>query len=213
MKRLIHGAMVALAVVATYYVYEFTQLVAPQWVAIAAAGSLVLTYVGLAYADLPPERQHQAQYVAVAAMAIEAAYGFLFVLHQQSPQLFQPPLALTLSIILALLHGAPFTVLLYFVALLVVHRPEAQEAQQDTHAALIELVAVLRQQQPALPPPQVSYPRPEIASTSSFTDAPYGSCAICGTAWRSPGHKGSVARHGCKHCGAGPDTALGRVTS
>lgn len=121
MKHLIKLALVCLAAVAASLVYGFTALVAPWYIALGAAGSLVGTYIGLAFADVPAEQRDRAIYVARGAMVVEALYGFLYVLSLQSPEVFQTPLSLWLSVPLAALHGAAFSILAYFVSLFVVH--------------------------------------------------------------------------------------------
>src|SRR5688500_5928715 len=121
MRHLIKLALVFLAAVAAYFVYGFTIHVAPELVAWLAAGSLVGTYIGLAFADIPQHQQARAQWVARWACGIEAAYGVLYVLHEQSPEWFAAPLPLWASVLLACLHGAPISVLAYCVSLFVVH--------------------------------------------------------------------------------------------
>jgi len=121
MRHLLKLALLMLAGVASYYVYGFTVQVAPFPIALGAAGSLVGTYVGLAFADVPSDQRSRAMYVARAAMIVEALYGFLFVLAQQSPEWFAVPMHPALSIALAALHGAAFSVLAFFVSLFIVH--------------------------------------------------------------------------------------------
>ena len=79
MHHLIKVALVALATVAAYFVYGFTAAVAPWPVAVASAGSLVGTYLGLAFADIPARQRERASRVALGAMLIEACYGTLYV--------------------------------------------------------------------------------------------------------------------------------------
>lgn len=121
MKHLIKLALVLLAGTAAYFVFEFVSQVAAFGVALFASGSLVGTYIGLAFAEIPQVQRPRAVWVARIAMGIEAAYGFLYVLSLQSPEVFQRPLNVWLSVPLAALHGASFSVLAYFVSLFVVH--------------------------------------------------------------------------------------------
>lgn len=121
MRHLIKVALTLLACVASFYVYGFTALVAPWYVALGAASSLVGTYIGLAFADIPPEQRGKAMGVATAAMIIEALYGVLYVLSVQSPEVFRAPLSLWLSVPLAFLHGAAFSVMAFCVSVFVVH--------------------------------------------------------------------------------------------
>ena len=131
-RHLIKIALFLLAAVAAYYVYGFTSLVAPPLFAVGAAGSLVGTYVGLAFADIPTRQRQRASHVAKGAMVVEALYGVLYVLSLQSPEMFRAPLSLWISVPLAALHGAAFSVLAYFVSLFVVHeRSETEPTPAD----------------------------------------------------------------------------------
>lgn len=159
MNNLIKLAMVLLAVVAVYFVYSFTAMVAPFPVAVAAAGSLVGTYVGLAYAEIPPSQRRRAMYIGVAAMAIEATYGVLYMLSVQRPELFEDP-NLIGDIVLAILHGAPFTLLLFFVMLFVVHSQQEEAQQADPMVEVLgeftrAMQAMSEQQRYALPVPNL----------------------------------------------------------
>lgn len=123
-RHIITVAGVLLAVVASYFVKEFTAQVVGKdaWlVPWLSACSLVGTYCGLAFADIPTEQQHKVKYVAGAAMFIEASYGTLYVLSLQHPGWFVG-LEWYAAVPLAALHGAPFTVLLFLVSLFVTHR-------------------------------------------------------------------------------------------
>lgn len=143
MRHLIKIALFLLAAVAAYYVYGFTSLVASPLFAFGAAGSLVGTYIGLAFAEIPHGQRLSAQRVAVGAMVIEALYGVLYVLSVQSPEVFAAPLSLWLSIPLAILHGAAFSILAFFVSIFVVHErgvtTELSPAEQRDQAIVIAL--------------------------------------------------------------------------
>lgn len=152
MKHLIKFSMFALAIVSTYFVGKFTAQVAPPLVAIGAAVSLVATYVGLAFADIPQEQRAKALWVARCAMGIEAIYGTLYVLSEQTPGIFAAPLNLWVSVPLAALHGSVFSILLYFVSLFIVHErgqdapvltPE-QQFMRETVTTLREIVQTQR---------------------------------------------------------------------
>lgn len=146
MKHLIKIALVLLAGVAAYYVYGFTRLVADEWVAIGAAGSLVGTYIGLAFADIPLSQRSRARVVAQGAMAIEAIYGTLYVFQRQSPEVFASPLDVRLSFALAVLHGAAFSILAYFVSIFIVHEQtiEHQSSPADQRdRAIIDALGIL----------------------------------------------------------------------
>ena len=202
MKHLIKLAMIMTASVATYYVFAFTAHVAPLAVAIASAGALVATYVGLAFAPIPAGQRQNATAVALIAMGIEALYGVLYVLGVQSPELFVEPLPFWLSLSLAVLHGAPFTVLLYFVSRFVVHgsgdlTPQErlyeamQQAQQDWLKGTVQ--QALTGPPPLLLPRQASYPPPvrsheaettDLASEHIADESPVAAdrtCKYCGT--------------------------------
>lgn len=165
MKHLIKLALIALATVAAYFVFGFTSSVAPLPVAVAAAGSLVGTYIGLAFATIPDRQRARAGRVALGAMLIEAAYGSLYVLALQYPDFFaNPPWFVAVPV--AILHGAAFSVLAYFVSLFVVN--EAESAQEPAHAAhgdALDAVRLLVQELrsvPALPAPQETFARPMV---------------------------------------------------
>ena len=111
MHHLIKVALVALATVAAYFVYGFTAAVAPWPVAVASAGSLVGTYLGLAFADIPARQRDRANRVALGAMLIEACYGTLYVLNLQAPAWFVAP-PWFVAVPLAVLHGASFSIIL-----------------------------------------------------------------------------------------------------
>lgn len=201
MRHLIKIAMVVLAIVATYYVYAFTAHVAPMAVAIASASSLVLVYVGLAFARIGDDQRPAATAVGVTAMLIEAVYGVLYVLSVQSPEIFAAPLPLWLSIVLAVLHGAPFTILLYFVAHFVVSEQREATPEQQIVATLQAaqrqfLVDMLRgnesyarlSDQPTYPPPMEMHedralcePTPDSADTAAAPIARDRVCKYCGT--------------------------------
>jgi hypothetical protein len=143
MKHLIKLALVLLAGTAAYFVFEFVNQVAAFGVALFASGSLVATYVGLAFAPIPQAQRRRATLVAQVAMGIEAAYGFLYVLSLQSPDVFARPLNIWLSVPLALLHGGAFSVLAYFVSLFVVHgQDEMAQSGALTIAEQRDLVIV-----------------------------------------------------------------------
>lgn len=169
MNNLIKLAMVLLATVAVYFVYSFTVMVAPNWVAWVAAGSLVSTYVGIAYADIPREQRKRAMYIGVAAMAIEATYGVLYMLSVQRPELFADP-NITGDIVLAVLHGAPFTLLLFFVMLFVVHQQQEEQQQVDPMVEVIgeftkAMQAMSEQRRHALPAANIEEKLPFVCKT------------------------------------------------
>jgi hypothetical protein len=208
MKHLIKVALIALATVAAYFVYGFTSQVAPWPVAVAAAGSLVGTYIGLAFAAIPERQRGRAGLVAKGAMLIEAAYGSLYVLALQYPAFFAAP-PWFVAVPIAVLHGAAFSVLAYFVSLFVVHeaaQEPAQPAQPDA-AQLITLLVERLSAAPQLPVPQESYARPEAQRTQPVvvaSDAPGAAgCPECG---RLPSRmqRQTAAQHGgwrCQGCG------------
>ena len=168
MRHLIKLALMLLAAVAATFVYGFVALVAHWGVALLAAGSLVGTYIGLAWAEIPQAQQRRAQHVAIGAMLVEAAYGTLYVMHVQDPALFVPPLPLAINAPLALLHGAAFSVLAYFVSVFVVH--ERSTAQTPTSVPivqidmqpLVQILEDLRADVQALPAPSVQLARVDV---------------------------------------------------
>lgn len=210
MKHLIKLALIALATVAAYFVFGFTSSVAPLPVAVAAAGSLVGTYIGLAFATIPDRQRARAGRVALGAMLIEAAYGSLYVLALQYPDFFAAP-PWFVAVPVAILHGAAFSVLAYFVSLFVVN--EAESAQEPAHAAhgdALDAVRLLVQELrsvpalPALPAPQEQFARPEpahIQRTQPVTMPQ--SCPACGCAGSTMQRRTAAQHNGwkCKQCG------------
>lgn len=188
MKHLIKLALVLLAGVAAYLVYGFTAAVAPSWVAALAAGSLVSTYIGLAFADIPASQQINAVRVAIAAMVVEALYGTLFVLSQQYPAFFALP-PVWAAVPLAMLHGASFSVLAFFVSLFVFHAQRGVSAvsSPEERVALI-LAEALRPvlqapAQAAQLPEQASYPRAQAVAEPEAAQPvlmPQTACEVCG---------------------------------
>lgn len=206
MRHLIKVALVLLASVAAFLVYGFTAATAPVAVAALAAGSLVSTYIGLAFADVPAGQQRNARRVAVAAMVIEALYGTLYVLGLQYPAFFAAP-PVWAAIPLAMLHGASFSVLAYFVSLFVLHAQGDGPVTTPEERVAVALAEALRPLLPAAQPePQASYPRAiEVAASEAaqpvltLPDA----CPTCGTT-PSQMQRRTAAQHGgwcCKGCG------------
>ena len=128
MKHLIKLSMVSLAVVSVYYVASFLWMVAHPVVSVLSGASLVFTYVGLAYTPFNGKQKDFAIYVAAFAMGIEVAYGVTWNMSQLSPEMFVlSSMPIWMSITLSLLHGAPFSILLFLTSLLVFKNEEAKE--------------------------------------------------------------------------------------
>jgi hypothetical protein len=134
--------MVLLAGVAVYFVFSFTAMVAPWYIALLSAGSLVSVYLGLAGTQLPQSQQPLAIGISALAMVIEMLYGILYVLNLQAPYLFVAPLPLWADIALAVLHGAPFTLLLFAVSLLMVHKQNSPQ-----HILMEDRITIALEQQ------------------------------------------------------------------
>jgi hypothetical protein len=173
---------------------------------VAAAGSLVGTYIGLAFAAIPERQRGRAGLVAKGAMLIEAAYGSLYVLALQYPAFFAAP-PWFVAVPVAILHGASFSILAYFVSLFVVHEA-AQEPAQPAQPDALQLVTALVERlsaAPQLPAPQESYARPQAAQTERSQPAPMPeTCPACGSA-ASTMQLRTAAQHGgwrCRGCGA-----------
>lgn len=215
MRHLIKIALFLLAGVAAFFVYGFTSQVAPVLVAVLAAGSLVGTYIGLAFAEIPGGQRDRARHVAIAAMVIEALYGWLYVLSLQYPAFFATPPVIA-AILLAALHGASFSVLAYFVSLFVVHeeRGAVAASPEQQLVTVLEVLASNAEQQgmilkqlaapaPALPR-QETYPDPVAVGPSATlavaeTKTAYD-CPTCGGGL-TQGQYGAAKRHGhCHHC-------------
>jgi hypothetical protein len=140
-RSIIQFAMVLLAIVAMFLVYDFSLHIYPWWVALLSAGSLVGVYIGLGWAPIPQERHKLAIGISALAMGIEMVYGTLAGLARLSPDWFTMPLPTWAIIALALLHGAPFTVLLFFVSMLVLH------GNRDTTQVVNDPYIIIAEQQ------------------------------------------------------------------
>jgi hypothetical protein len=140
-RSIIQFAMVLLAIVAMFLVYDFSLHIYPWWVALLSAGSLVGVYIGLGWAPIPQERHRLAIGISALAMGIEMVYGTLAGLARLSPEWFAMPLPAWAIIALALLHGAPFTVLLFFVSMLVLH------GNRDTTQVVNDPYIIIAEQQ------------------------------------------------------------------
>jgi hypothetical protein len=140
-RSIIQVAMILLAIVAMFLVYDFSLHIFPWWVALLSAGSLVGVYIGLGWAPIPQERHKLAIGISALAMGIEMVYGTLAGLARLSPDWFTMPLPTWAIIALALLHGAPFTVLLFFVSMLVLH------GNRDTTQVVNDPYIIIAEQQ------------------------------------------------------------------
>lgn len=207
MRHLIKLALFLLAAVAAYFVYGFTAQVAPVPVAVLAAGSLVGTYIGLAFADIPRGQRRRAQTVAQVAMGIEAAYGALYVLSLQYPAFFERP-PVVFAVLFALLHGAAFSILAYFVSMFVVHDRAEDDGGTPEQRVAAQVADALR---PLLAPPaQPTYPRPALvddAATQALVvpqkAARLYACPSCGQSL-SQGQYGAAKKYGrCASCPPG----------
>lgn len=148
MRHLLKLSMVLLASVAVFFVYSFTAQVAPWYVAVVSAGSLVSVYLGLAYTPIPRSQRRFAISISALAMLIEMLYGILYVLSVQAPYLFEPPLPMWADIALVVLHGAPFTLLLFGVSLFIVHNqhdPQHLSTEERIVITLDQQAQILKQ--------------------------------------------------------------------
>ena len=150
MRHIIKLALFLLAAVAAFFVYSFTIKVADELIAYLAAGSLVGTYIGLAFAEMPTRKQQRtATAIAWCAMVIESVYGLLYVLSVQSPELFTPPLPVLFSVVLAALHGSAFSVLCFSVSMFVLgeqsirHTEQPEDTSKQRDLAIIDAVSIL----------------------------------------------------------------------
>jgi hypothetical protein len=145
-RSIIQFAMVLLAIVAMFLVYDFSLHIYPWWVALLSAGSLVGVYIGLGWAPIPQERHRLAIGISALAMGIEMVYGTLAGLARLSPDWFTMPLPAWAIIALALLHGAPFTILLFFVSMLVLHGNRDNTQVVDNPYVIVRDIAEQQQQ-------------------------------------------------------------------
>jgi hypothetical protein len=168
-RSIIQFAMVLLAIVAMFLVYDFSLHIYPWWVALLSAGSLVGVYIGLGWAPIPQERHKLAIGISGLAMGIEMVYGTLAGLARLSPDWFAMPLPAWAIIALALLHGAPFTVLLFFVSMLVLHgNRDNTQVVNDPYIIIAE-----QQQQMALQMEAMSNHIERLSTPALTDDAPH----------------------------------------
>jgi len=210
MRHIIKVALVLLAGVAAYFVYGFTAQVAPLPVAVLAAGSLVGTYLGLAFADIPDGQQRNAVRVAWAAMGVEAIYGTLFVLSLQYPAFFHAP-PVWAAVPLAALHGGAFSVLAFFVSLFIFHaqRDGAVVVSPEERVAVIlaEALRPMLATPPALMEPQATYPRALPVAEPEETAQPMATlpseCPVCAAKPTAMQQRTAKQHQGwtCKGCG------------
>jgi hypothetical protein len=168
MQFIIRSAMVLLAIVAMFLVYDFSLHIFPWWVALLSAGSLVGVYIGLGWVPIPQERHKLAIGISALAMGIEMVYGTLAGLARLSPDWFAMPLPTWAIIALALLHGAPFTVLLFFVSMLVLH--SNRDTTQVVNDPYIIVRDIAEQQQEMARQMQAMSSHIERLSTPALTD-------------------------------------------
>jgi hypothetical protein len=165
---IIRSAMVLLAIVAMFLVYDFSLHIFPGWVALLSAGSLVGVYIGLGWVPIPQERHKLAIGISALAMGIEMVYGTLAGLARLSPEWFAMPLPTWAIIALALLHGAPFTVLLFFVSMLVLH--SNRDTTQVVNDPYVIVRDIAEQQQEMARKMQAMSNYIERMSTPALTD-------------------------------------------
>jgi hypothetical protein len=165
---IIRSAMVLLAIVAMFLVYDFSLHIFPWWIALLSAGSLVGVYIGLGWAPIPQDRHKLAIGISALAMGIEMVYGTLAGLARLSPDWFAMPLPMWAIIALALLHGAPFTVLLFFVSMLVLH--SNRDTTQVVNDPYIIVRDIAEQQQEMARQMQAMTNHIERLSTPALTD-------------------------------------------
>ncbi len=204
MRHLIKIALVLLASVAAYYVYGFTSMVADQWIAYGAAGSLVGTYVGLAFAEIPARQSKRAALVAQGAMAIEAIYGTLYVLQVQSPELFVRPLPIWASIALAVLHGGAFSVLAFFVSMFVVnagndapHMPAPEQAMLALCRDMLEEMRGRDHMMPTYIQPYAPALPQDVPAQQEQKTFP---CPQCEASLTGPEYGAAQRWGGCRQC-------------
>lgn len=115
-------ALLLLAFTASYGVYTFQLLFVPWWIAFISAASFEATYIGLALAELTQASKKRAMIISLAAVAVSITYNSLSAFFQLSPEMLNERYVV-LNGVLAVLHGLPLALVAYFVADLIIHRP------------------------------------------------------------------------------------------
>jgi hypothetical protein len=117
--------MVCLAAVAVFLVYDYSSHVFPWYISAASAIALVSVYVGLGFTDIPTRNRTFAIVISLIAAAIEGVYGVLAVLRRTAPHWFDSPMPDWAIWTEAVLHGAPFTIILAMIVFLIVHHNDS----------------------------------------------------------------------------------------
>lgn len=157
---IINVAMIALAGVNCYFVYHFQLKFLESGFALLSAISLVGIYVGYSLAEVPGEQEKNVRNVAVGAMVIEAIYGTMvsldkLMLVENQPLWLQDAswqaagndgLKTATIFFLALAHGVPATIILFFVTLFLIHsRVKLGDGTPALRLKLAELEQKLRE--------------------------------------------------------------------
>ena len=125
-----------LALAASWGVYQFQLIFAPQAVAIISAAAFELVYIGLTVADVASESRKRATVIAGSAVLVSIVYNSLSGLFHIRPELLMNK-PLIFDIALAVLHGLPLALLAFFVADLLLHKSqEATQTTSELHALL-----------------------------------------------------------------------------
>jgi phage shock protein PspC (stress-responsive transcriptional regulator)/FtsZ-binding cell division protein ZapB len=123
-----------LGLAASYGVYSFTIHYVNIVFAIITAAAFELVYIGLAVAKDLDERQHRrARLISMSAVGVSACFNWMAGVIDTNPGWFEG-LTLGQKTFLAFLHGAPLSLLGYFVADLLMHSSTGEaltKAAQD----------------------------------------------------------------------------------
>lgn len=114
----------ALGLAASYGVYSFARRFVPEFFAQVTAGSFELVFIGLALTtNLTPEQRHRARLISAGAVGVSVMFNWAsgVIDTQVKPDEFFSGLNFWVKVGLALLHGAPLSILGYLVADLMLH--------------------------------------------------------------------------------------------
>jgi hypothetical protein len=138
--------MVCLAAVAVFLVYDYSSHVFPWYISAASAIALVSVYVGLGFTDIPTRNRTFAIVISLIAAAIEGVYGVLAVLRRTAPHWFDSPMPDWAIWTEAVLHGAPFTIILAMIVFLIVHHNDSDAQVVNDPYVIVRDIAEQQQE-------------------------------------------------------------------
>jgi FtsZ-binding cell division protein ZapB len=136
-----------LGLAASYGVYSFTIHYVNIVFAIITAAAFELVYVGLSVAkDLDERQRRRARLISMSAVGVSACFNWMAGVIDTNPGWFEG-LTLGQKTLLAFLHGAPLSLLGYFVADLLMHSSTGDAVTKAAQAVIEKLQDELKELQ------------------------------------------------------------------